>query len=121
MFTDVRTVAVGVSDTDRAIEFFTTTLGFGVRFDAQLSPTMRWVEVAPEGASASVALLASDGPPVGIDTGIRFAVNDARAAHERLTGAGATVGEVLDFGGAPPMFTVTDPDGNIYYAVEESG
>ncbi len=31
-----------------------------------------------------------------------------------------TVGELLQWGGVPPMFTFDDPDGNRFYVVEES-
>ena len=88
MFTDVRAVAVGVTDTDAAIAFFSEHLGFEVRMDVPMSETMRWVEVAAPGATTSVALLASNGPPPGIDTGIRFVVDDAVASHARLGAAG---------------------------------
>ncbi|MEO7269378.1 MAG: VOC family protein [Knoellia sp.] len=118
MFTDVRAVAVGVADTDAAITFFTETLGFEVRMDVPVSETMRWVEIAPHGATTSIALLASNGPPVGIDTGIRFIVDDAAASHARLSAAGVHVDEVIVSEYAPPMFEFADPDGNVYYAIE---
>ncbi|EAP99334.1 hypothetical protein JNB_04160 [Janibacter sp. HTCC2649] len=121
MFTDVRAVAVGVADTDAAITFFTECLGFEVRMDVPMSATMRWVEVAPHGAATSVALLASNGPPVGIDTGIRFVVDDAAASHARLSAAGVHVDELIVSDYAPPMFDFTDPDGNVYYASQHEG
>ena len=49
--TDVRTVAVTVTDQDRALSFYVDTLGFEKRLDAPISPTMRWIEVAPPGAA----------------------------------------------------------------------
>ena len=57
---DVRTIGVTVADQDAAIEFYVTTLGFEKRLDAPISPTMRWVEVAPRGASTSIALQATE-------------------------------------------------------------
>ncbi|MFC7488998.1 VOC family protein [Knoellia sp. CPCC 206453] len=121
MFSDVRAVAVGVHDTDAAITFFTEQLGFEVRMDVPLSESMRWVEVAPSGSSTSVALLSSSGPPVGIDTGIRFVVDDAAATHAGLSAAGVRVDELILSDYAPPMFDFTDPDGNVYYASEVAG
>lgn len=121
MFSDVRAVAVGVSDTDAAITFFTQHLGFELRMDVPVSESMRWVEVAPSGATTSVALLAANGPPVGIDTGIRFVVDDAGATHAGLRAAGVQVDELILSDYAPPMFDFHDPDGNIYYASELDG
>ena len=62
--TDVRTVGVTVRDQDAALDFYVGTLGFEKRLDAPISPTQRWVEVAPHGATTSIALTAGqpDGP-----------------------------------------------------------
>jgi predicted enzyme related to lactoylglutathione lyase len=61
--TDVRTVGVPVTDQDRSLEFYAETLGFEVRRDASFGG-MRWIEVAPVGATTSIALAASaDGAP----------------------------------------------------------
>ena len=121
---DVRTVAVTVTDQDRALSFYVDTLGFEKRLDAPISPTMRWVEVAPPHASTSIALNAAEassdvGEQVGADTGVRFTVPDAAAEHATLQARGVEVGELLRWNGVPPMFSFDDPDGNRYYIVEE--
>ena len=120
--TDVRTIAVDVRDQDRALAFFTETLGFETRLDAAISPTTRWIEVAPRGASTSIALNAPEGgADVGTDTGIRFTVPDAAAEHDALEGRGVAVGELLRWPDVPPMFAFDDPDGNRFYIVEAIG
>jgi catechol 2,3-dioxygenase-like lactoylglutathione lyase family enzyme len=117
--TDVRTVAVPVSDQDRALAFYTERLGFAVRFDGSFGAG-RWIEVAPDGATTSLALV----PPVedgaaGIDTGIRLTTRDAAADHVALRAAGVDVDAgVLRFPGVPPMFSFRDADGNTLYVVE---
>ena len=118
--TDLRTVAVDVRDQDQALAFFTGTLGFEIRLDASINPTTRWIEVAPPGASTSIALNASAGAQdVGTDTGIRFTVPDAEAEHTALEERGVAVGELLRWPDIPPMFAFDDPDGNRFYIVEE--
>jgi catechol 2,3-dioxygenase-like lactoylglutathione lyase family enzyme len=118
--TDVRTIAVEVSDQDRALAFFTDKLGFEKRLDAAISPTTRWIEVAPPGATTSIALNATEGAQdVGTDTGIRFTVPDANAEHAALEDRGVAVGELLRWDDVPPMFAFDDPDGNRFYIVEE--
>ena len=118
--TDVRTIGVNVRDQDQALAFFTDRLGFEKRLDAPISPTVRWIEVAPPGASTSIALNATEGPQdVGADTGIRFTVPDAAAEHAAMEAGGVAVGELLRWGDVPPMFAFDDPDGTRFYIVEE--
>ena len=117
--TDVRTIGINVRDQDKALAFFTDTLGFEKRLDAPISPTTRWIEGAPRGASTSLALNATeDGPDVGTDTGIRFTVPDAAAEHTAMEAGGVAVGELLQWPDVPPMFAFDDPDGNRFYIVE---
>ncbi|HEY5848176.1 MAG TPA: VOC family protein [Microlunatus sp.] len=121
--TDVRTVAVTVQDQDRALDFYVDTLGFEKRLDAPISPTMRWIEVAPPGAGTSIALNANDpdddSARPGSDTGIRFVVPDAEVEHASMRSRGVTVSDIISWDGVPPMYTVDDPDGNRFYVVEE--
>ena len=119
--TEVRTVAIPVSDQDKALAFYTESLGFEKRLDAPFGNGQRWIEVAPAGSSVSLAL-----PPlgphskVGVDTGIRLTTHDAEADHQELLSRGVDADpEVLHFGeGVPPMFSFRDPDGNTLYVVE---
>ena len=118
--TDVRTIGVTVRDQDEALAFYVDTLGFEKRLDAPISPTMRWIEVAPADASVSIALNASEGSTDGpADTGIRFTVPDAEAEHASMRERGVSVGELLRWDGVPPMYSFDDPDGNRFYVVEE--
>jgi len=119
--TDVRTIGVHVTNQDDAIAFYVATLGFEKRLDAPISPTMRWIEVAPPGATTSIALNANEGATdVAADTGIRFTVPDVEAEHAAMRERGVNVGEVLRWDDVPPMYTFDDPDGNRFYIVEES-
>jgi lactoylglutathione lyase len=118
---DVRAIGVNVADQDAAIDFYVTTLGFEKRLDAPISPTTRWIEVAPPGAATSIALQATEGATdLGGDTGIRFTVPDADAEHAAMRAHGVDVGEMLRWEGVPPMYSFEDPDGNRFYVVEET-
>ncbi len=112
--TGVRTVAVPVTDQDKALAFYTGALGFSVRLDVPLPQFGgRWIEVAPEGSATSVALVpAGDDRQAGVETGIRFTSGDAPGAREALAAQGVTVSELMRWPGVPPMFSVSDPDGN---------
>src|SRR5689334_11021768 len=100
-FTNVRTVAVPVSDQDRS-KAVLEQLGFTVSMDAELQPGFRWIEMALPDSEASLALVTT-GPelPTGIDTGIRLATDDARHAHAAVGKAGLDAGELLDWPGVP--------------------
>jgi catechol 2,3-dioxygenase-like lactoylglutathione lyase family enzyme len=117
---EIRTVGVPVSDQDRAVAFYTDTLGFTVLMDAPLPQFGgRWIVVVPagsSGSSGSIALVpASDDNPAGVDTGIRMASPDAKAAHQHFVDTGVDTDELLEWPGVPPMFSLRDPDGNRLY------
>jgi catechol 2,3-dioxygenase-like lactoylglutathione lyase family enzyme len=121
--TQVGTVMVPVSDQDRAIAFYTDKLGFELRADIPFGNGDRWVEVAPAGAATTVALVSPrEGEPVGIETRIGFATDDADADHASLRAAGVDVdAEVMRMGDpVPPMFFFRDLDGNKLMVAETS-
>ncbi len=115
---DVRTVAIPVADQDRALRFYADTLGFETRIDAAYGAGERWIEVAPSGATTSIALMRTgDERPVGIDTGVRLETTDAVADHAGLRARGVDVDpEVIPY--PVPMFVFRDADGNSLVIVE---
>lgn len=118
--TDIRTVAVPVSDQDEALAFY-RGLGLEVRLDVPFGP-QRWIEVAPPGSLTTLALVpAEPDRPAGVDTGVRFTTTDADADHAALREQGVDVdAEVLRMGAVPPMFAFRDPDGNRLILVERA-
>ena len=58
MIKHIAHVALLVDDYDRAIEYFQHTLHFTLLEDTVISPTKRWVLVAPKGAKECSILLA---------------------------------------------------------------
>ncbi len=118
---DVRTVGVPVRDQDKALAFYAGVLGFDTRLDVPAGEGSRWIEVAPAGASTTIALvLAHDGVPAGVETGIRLTSADADADHESLLARGVEADEVLRWPGVPPMFAFRDLDGNGLELVQQS-
>jgi lactoylglutathione lyase len=120
-FTGIRTVGVPVSDQDRAVGFYTRTLGFEVVMDAPL-PQLggRWIVVAPGGSATTIALTpATEENLPGTDTGIRLVTPDAAAAHQHLGESGVETSEMISWPGVPPMFTFRDQDGNMLYVGQE--
>ena len=118
--TDVRTVGVAVTKQDRALEFYVDRLGFEKRLDVPMGQGARWIEVAPPGATTSIALIpAHDGVPAGVETGVRFTTEDADADHAELRSRGVDADEILRWDGVPAMFAFRDQDGNGLEIVEQ--
>jgi lactoylglutathione lyase len=121
--TNIGVVMFTVSDVDAAIAFYTTKLGFELRSDTRFGENgeMRWVEVAPPGSTARLAL----NPPMR-DTpgggGIGVETPDVLAEHARLTAIGGIDldPEPMSSPGAPLLFMLRDPDGN-HIAVVQPG
>ena len=108
-----------VSDVDTAIAFYTQKLGFELRADQSFGEDgeNRWVEVAPPGSTARVAL----NPPMNSEPGgstIGVESTDVRAEHARLSQIGVAVDDFMEAPGAPLMFHLADPDGNNLWVVE---
>ena len=113
MIDQVQTVSVPVSDQERAKDFYLNTLGFELRQEAPFGNGMRWIEVAPEGSTASLTLVTwFESMPPGSLQGLVMATDDIRATHEELLSRGVP----FDFpptqipGGTQAVFR--DPDGN---------
>lgn len=111
-----------VADQDAALDFYTRKLGYEVRGDDRFGPNgeHRWLEVAPPGSKARLALNAPmnstpGGGSIGVET------RDVRGEHGRLKAIeGVDVdAELMDAPGAPTMFCVRDPDGNYIWVVEK--
>jgi predicted enzyme related to lactoylglutathione lyase len=116
--TRIGSVIVPVSDQERALSFYTETLGFEKRMDAPFAGG-RWIEVAPLGAATTIALVeASVTPAPGMV--VSLATDNAEDAHATLVARGVDAdAEVMRMGDSvPPMFTFRDPDGNQFRMVQ---
>ncbi|MDQ6838731.1 MAG: VOC family protein [Actinomycetota bacterium] len=110
-----------VADQDAALAFYTDKLGFEVRGDTRFGENdeMRWLEVAPPGSRARLAL----NPPMGGQPGggsIGVETADVLGEHARLSAVGGIDidPEPMRTPGAPLMFMLRDPDGNNVIVVE---
>jgi catechol 2,3-dioxygenase-like lactoylglutathione lyase family enzyme len=123
--TTVRSIGVAmftVADQDAAIAFYTHKLGFELRGDDRFGERGedRWVEVAPPGSTARLAL----NPPMGGRPGggaIGVETPDVLGEHARLRAVGGIDldPEPMVVPGAPAMFALRDPDGNSIWVVQE--
>ena len=121
--TDLTVAMFTVADQDAAIAFYTEKLGYEVRADTRFGENgeHRWVEVAPPGSSARLAL----NPPMFDEPGgssIGVETDDVLGEHRRLSAIGGIDldPEPMRMPGAPLMFMLRDPDGNHVSVVEKA-
>ncbi len=113
--TQMGRVIVPVADQDEAIAFYTSKLGFSVVADVPFGEGDRWVEVAPPGGGAAIALTPPQGDyQPGRMTGIALESSDPRADHAELKESGVDVDEELmgGDGTVPLLFFFRDQDSN---------
>jgi catechol 2,3-dioxygenase-like lactoylglutathione lyase family enzyme len=113
---------VPVSDQDEAIAFYTSRLGFSLAADIPFGDGERWVEVAPPGGGAAVALVPPRGEyQPGRMTGIALTSTDPQADHAELKDAGVDVDAELmgGDGTVPLLFSFRDHEANQLMIVEE--
>ena len=118
---NIGVVMFAVTDQDAALAFYTGKLGFEVRGDTRFGEQgeMRWLEVAPPGSRTRLALnLPMGGEPGGSSIGVETA--DVVGEHARLSAIGGIDmdPEPMRNPGAPLMFMLRDPDGNVVVVVE---
>jgi lactoylglutathione lyase len=121
---NIGVVMFAVADQDAALAFYTEKLGWEVRGDTRFGENgeMRWLEVAPPGSRARLAL----NPPMGGEPGggsIGVGTADVLGEHARLSSIGGIDldPEPMRTPGAPLLFMLRDPDGNNIAVVEDDG
>ena len=119
--TNIGVVMFTVSDVDAAIAFYRDRLGWELRGDMSFGEhgENRWVEVAPPGSVARLAL----NPPMFDQPGggsIGVETTDVVGEHRRLSAIGGIDldAEPMRTPGAPLMFMLRDPDANNIVIVE---
>ena len=111
-----------IADQDAAIAFYTQTLGWELRADIPFGDEggNRWVEVAPPGSGARLALNPpmQGATPGGSAIGVETADVDAEYARASALD-GVKTGEPMGgVGPVPKMFSIEDPDGNSIFVVQ---
>ena len=112
-------VTVPVADQDAALAFYTGVLGCELRYDVEVEPGARMIEVVPPGSPVGLVLLPPDSP---LPVAVRLGTTDVDAAHAALAEVEGVVlhnAEVLRWDGVPPMFHFSDPQGNDLVYLED--
>lgn len=104
--TTIKQILVPVRDIDKAIEFYSKTFGFSVKFKDE----QRYA--ALDGGTITLALVSSEENLTGDQVAISVAVEEANQFLEGVRGNGVKI--VLDISEGPheKRAVVADPDGN---------
>jgi len=125
-------VVVPVSDVDRAKDFYTDKLGFGLDVDHRAGDDFRVVQMTPPGSACSISIGKGISPSTpGSLKGLHLVVSDIEAARAQLVERGVDASEPFHFGetgqqtGLHPeranygtFVTFEDPDGNMWLVQE---
>jgi predicted enzyme related to lactoylglutathione lyase len=86
MIKAVKFVSIPVVDQDRALEFYTKTLGFRVITDSPFDGTQRWIELGIPRADTKVVLFTATGQDkmIGGFMNITFMTDDVAATAKEL-------------------------------------
>ncbi len=122
--TNIGVAMFTIADQDEAIAYYTQMLGWELRADVPFGDSgNRWVEVAPPGSTARLAL----NPPMGEwqpgGSAIGVEAPDVEAEYARLQAIdGVTTTEPMGGEGpVPRMFSIVDPDGNHIWVTQAAG
>jgi catechol 2,3-dioxygenase-like lactoylglutathione lyase family enzyme len=109
----VQVVSVPVSDPDRAKDFYVNVLGMELLQDMPMDNDMRWVQVAPKGSDASIALVTwFDTMPAGSLKGLVLETSDMEATLAEVASKGFVIESEIDEQQWGRFVMFEDPDGN---------
>jgi catechol 2,3-dioxygenase-like lactoylglutathione lyase family enzyme len=125
-------VILGVTDVDRAKEFYTQRLGFALDVDHAAGDAFRVVQMTPPGSACSITVgIGLGGAEPGAVKNLHLVVDDIEAAHAHLEANGVENSGIQHFEGGQmrpgpdperqrfgSYVFFDDPDGNSW-AVQE--
>jgi predicted enzyme related to lactoylglutathione lyase len=91
MIKAVKFVSIPVTDQDKALDFYTQKLGFGILTDQPMAPgQQRWIELKIPGAETKVVLFTPDGHEdrIGSFQNVTFTADNVAGTHAELSARG---------------------------------
>ncbi len=114
MFSKIGTITVGVTNQDKALEFYVDKLGFEKVSDEPMSETERWLEVALPGGQTHImlGLRGQSGSDRSGMTGFVLHTDDIEETCATLKERGVTFVQELSTQPWGKWAQIADPDGN---------
>ena len=123
-------VTIAVRNQDKALEYYTSKVGFEKKTDYYPSPSYRYVTVGPKGQDLELALWQLGTPDPrgwsnewkpGSNPPITLRVDDCRKTFDEMKSRGVQFKQAKPeeyFWGISAMFS--DPDGNVFWIVQHT-
>jgi catechol 2,3-dioxygenase-like lactoylglutathione lyase family enzyme len=114
MIKAIKFVGVPVGDQQRALEFYTTKLGFRVITDQPFDDNQRWIELGVGRTGSGITLFTPAGQEnrIGTFTGIAFVADDVKATYRELAAKGVKFVQEPQEADWGTSAIFADPDGN---------
>jgi predicted enzyme related to lactoylglutathione lyase len=114
MIRKIKFSSIPVRDQDRALEFYTRTLGFTLQTDQPMGPGQRWVEVRPPKGDSGIALFTPPGHEsrIGTFTGLSMECDDVQKTYEELSAKGVVFAKPPKSESWGMMAILQDSEGN---------
>jgi predicted enzyme related to lactoylglutathione lyase len=114
MIKGIKFASIPVTDQDRALEFYTTKLGFRVMTDAPFDGTQRWIELAIPRAETGVVLFTPEEHKklIGGFMNFTFFTDDVETTAQELKARGVEFVQEPQKADWGTSAIFKDPDGN---------
>lgn len=114
MIKAIKFVGVPVGDQQKALEFYTTKLGFRVVTDQPFNDEQRWIELGIGRSGTGIVLFTPPGQEsrIGTFTGISFLADDVKATSRELASRGVSFVQEPTEADWGTSAIIADPDGN---------
>lgn len=120
MINKIGKITIYVNDQDEAKKFWTKKIGFVVKFEQQMGPGMKWLEVGPSESEFTTFVLYNKeqmktfNPSANVEhPSIILSTSDINLAYEGMKKNEVRVGQLMDMPYGK-MFEFFDVDGNQY-------
>ncbi|GAA0116760.1 VOC family protein [Clostridium senegalense] len=126
MINKIGKITLYVNNQQEAVEFWTKKLNFVVKFEKQMGPNMKWVEVGPSENEFTTFvlydknLMQSQNKEASIShPSIILSTNDIEKTHNEMKENNVQVEEIMKMPYGS-MFSFKDQDGNNYLVREDN-
>lgn len=125
MINNISKVTIYVQNQEEAKKFWVNKLSFFVKFEQQMGPNMKWIEVAPSESSETSFVLydknmmKAQNPNINVEhPSIILSTTDIEKAYEEMRKNFIEVGELMTMPYGK-MFSFKDLDNNSYLLRED--
>ena len=114
MITQIKFASIAVADEDRALDFYTTKLGFKVATDQEFGEGMRWIELKIGSAETRFVLFKPMGKEPGGFQPIVFQTDNVQKTYDELKARGVEFTQEPKSESWGTSASFKDSEGNVF-------